>query len=178
MHSTSSLPLALRLLRWLRLGANHVQVVMMATMFVSFILQIMFRYVFNKPVAWTEEICVITWIWGILWGASFVMSNREDIRFDVLIGQVPREVKRWFTVVVSVSVVVILVGSMPSAWSYVTFMKVESTASLGIRMDHLFSIYIAFVVAMVVRHLYIGIEALRGRLYDDPLTTDGAKDPV
>jgi len=178
MHSTSSLPLAHRLLRWLRLGANHVQVVMMTTMFVAFILQIMFRYVFNKPVAWTEEICVITWIWGILWGASFVMSNREDIRFDVLIGQVPREVKRWFTVIVSLSVVVILVVSLPSAWSYVTFMKVESTASLGIRMDHLFSIYIAFVVAMVVRHVYIGIEAVRGRLYDDPQSPPCAKEPA
>jgi C4-dicarboxylate transporter, DctQ subunit len=29
------------------------------------------------------------WIWGILWGASFVMSNRDDIRFDVLTGHVP-----------------------------------------------------------------------------------------
>lgn len=161
---------------WLRLGANHVQVVMMATMFVAFILQIIFRYVLNKPLAWTEEICVITWIWGILWGASFVMSNREDIRFDVLIGQVPREVKRWFTVIVSLSVVVILLVSLPSAWSYVSFMKVESTASLGIRMDHFFSIYIAFVVAMVVRHLHIGIEALSGRLYDDPVSAASAKE--
>jgi hypothetical protein len=35
MHATEN-----RLGRWLRLGANHVLVVMMATMFVSFILQI------------------------------------------------------------------------------------------------------------------------------------------
>jgi C4-dicarboxylate transporter DctQ subunit len=156
-----------RLLRWLRMGANHVQVVMMATMFVSFILQIFFRYVVNKPVAWTDELCVITWIWGILWGASFVMRSREDIRFDVLTSHVSRPVKRGLTVAASLSVVAILLVSLPSAWSYVSFMKVEDSAALGIRMDHFFSIYLAFVVAMIVRHTYIGFEAIRDRLYDD-----------
>jgi C4-dicarboxylate transporter, DctQ subunit len=162
------------LLRWLRHGANHVQVVMMATMFVSFILQIFFRYVINKPVAWTDEICVITWIWGILWGASFVTRNREDIRFDVLTSHVSRPIKRGLTVAASLSVVAILLISLPSAWSYIGFMKVEDSPALGIRMDHYFSIYMAFVVAMVVRHLHIGIEAVRGRLYDDPDDTASA----
>lgn len=158
-------------LRWLRHGANHVQVVMMMTMFVSFILQIFFRYVVNKPVAWTDELCVITWIWGILWGAAFVMRNREDIRFDVLTSHVSRPVKRGLTVAASLAVVVILLISLPSAWNYISFMKVEDSPAFGIRMDHYFSIYMAFVVAMVVRHAYIGIEALNDRLYDDPEDT-------
>lgn len=157
-----------RILSALRHGANHVQVMMMAIMFVAFIVQIFFRYAMNQPVAWTDEVCVITWIWGILWGASFVTRNREDIRFDVLTSHVTRPVKRVLTVLASVSVVVILLVSLPSAWSFVTFMKVEKSAALGIRMDHFFSIYIAFVVAMVVRHAWIGIEAVRGYLYDDP----------
>lgn len=162
-----------RLARWLKLGADNVLVLMMVTMFAAFILQIFFRYFLNLPLAWTEEICVLTWIWGILWGASFVTSNREDIRFDMLIGHVPRGVRRWLTLVASVSVVLILLVSLPSAWSYVTFMKVETTASLGIRLDHLFSIYIAFLLAMVVRHSHLAMEAFRGRLYDDPLPVSG-----
>lgn len=160
-------PVSRKLLHWLELGANHVLVLMMATMFVSFILQIAFRYIFNKPVAWTDELCVLMWIWGILWGASFVMRNREDIRFDVLTGHVPRPVKRGLAVIASAAVVVILLVSLPATWSFIRFMKVEDSASLGIRMDLFFSIYIAFVLAMVVRHTHIGIEALRNRLVDD-----------
>jgi C4-dicarboxylate transporter, DctQ subunit len=156
-----------RLLSWLQLGAHHVQVVMMTAMFVCFILQIFFRYVVNKPVPWTDEVCVITWIWGIFWGASFVTRNREDIRFDVLTSHVSRPLKRGLTVVASLAVVVILLISLPSAWSYISFMKVEDSPSLGIRMDHYFSIYLAFVAAMVVRHAYIGVQALRDQLYDD-----------
>lgn len=164
-----------RLLRWLRLGANHVLVLMMVTMFVSFVLQILFRYVFNKPVAWTEEVCVLMWIWGILWGASFVMRDREDIRFDVLTSHVPRGVKRGFTIVASAAAVVILLVSLPSAWSYVTFMAIEDSAALGIRMDLFFSIYIPFVLAMVVRHTWIVVDAFRNRLYDDPESAPGTE---
>lgn len=170
MTSSSTKRPVHRLLRWLQLGANHVLVLMMATMFVSFILQIGFRYVSNKPLAWTDEVCVLMWLWGILWGGAFVMRNRDDIRFDVLTGHVPRGVKRVLTVVASLSVVAILLISLPASWSYIRFMKVEDSAALGIRMDFFFSIYIAFVLAMVVRHTHLGIEALRNRLLDDETT--------
>jgi TRAP-type C4-dicarboxylate transport system permease small subunit len=177
MRSSSTPPIP-RLLRWLRLGANHVLVLMMATMFVSFILQIGFRYISNKPLAWTDEVCVLMWLWGILWGASFVMSNRDDIRFDVLTSHVSRGVRRVLTVIVSAAIVAILLLSLPASWSYISFMKVEDSASLGIRMDFFFSIYIAFVVAMVVRHAHLGIEALRDRLFDDEPAMATAMEPA
>ena len=41
---------------WLRRGAEAVLVLMMAAMFVAFILQVIFRYVMNLPVAWTDEV--------------------------------------------------------------------------------------------------------------------------
>ena len=63
---------------------------MMAAMFVAFILQVVFRYVMNLPVAWTDEVCTLVWLWGILWGASFVMRNRDDIRFDMVYSHLPR----------------------------------------------------------------------------------------
>jgi C4-dicarboxylate transporter, DctQ subunit len=152
---------------WLRARAENVLALMMAAMFASFILQIVFRYVLNLPVAWTEEVCVIGWLWGILWGAGFVTRNSEDVRFDMVYGLMPRPVKRMFTVAAGAAIVVILALSLPGAWSYVSFMKVEKSASLGIRMDWMFSIYIAFALATIARHVRIVVEALRGRLVDD-----------
>ena len=71
------------------------------------------------------------------------------------------------TVLASVAIVALLLGSLPAAWSYVSFMKVESTASFGIPLNWLFSIHIVFVLAMVVRHAAITWDALRGHLVED-----------
>lgn len=151
----------------LRRAADAVLVLMMAAMFVAFILQVVFRYALNLPVGWTDEVCTLVWLWGILWGASFVMTNREDIRFDMLYGFLPRPVRRACTVFGSGCAVVLLLVSLPAAWSYVSFMKVESTASFGIPFNWVFSIYIVFVLAMSVRHAAIVWDALRGRLVED-----------
>ena len=55
-----------------------------AAMFLSFILQIVSRYVFNHPLGWTEEVSVLCWIWRVLWGAAFVLRERDEVRFDII----------------------------------------------------------------------------------------------
>jgi C4-dicarboxylate transporter, DctQ subunit len=158
---------AARIAGFLRARAENLLVAMMALMFVAFIAQVVFRYALNLPLAWTDEVCNFLWLWGILWGASFVVRNRDDIRFDMLYNQLPRGARRVLTVAASAAIVAILIASLPGAWSYVTFMKVERSASLGIRLDVLFSIHIVFVIAMVVRHAAIAWDALRDRLVED-----------
>ena len=53
--------------------------------------------------------------------------------------------------------------SLPAVVDYVTFMKVQTTAYLDIRFDWLFSIYVIFAVAVLVRYAWILWWALRGR---------------
>ena len=57
-------------------------------MFLAFIVQIAFRYLLNFPIGWTSELTVITWLWLVLWGAAFVVPEREEIRFDLIYGAV------------------------------------------------------------------------------------------
>lgn len=155
------------ILGFLRARAENVLALMMATMFVAFIAQVAFRYVLNLPLAWTDEVCTIVWLWGILWGASFVMRSRDDIRFDMLYNLLSRRARRGLTVAASAVLVLILLGSLPAAWSYVSFMKVERSASLGVPMNWMFSIYLVFVLAMAARHAHIAWEAAHDRLVED-----------
>lgn len=119
----------------LRRITEGVLVVMMGIMFAAFIAQVVCRYVLNLPLAWSDEICNFLWLWGILWGASFVMRNHEDIRFDMLYNLLPRPVKRTLTIISSSLIVVLLTLSLPKTWSYISFMKVEKSAALGIPMN-------------------------------------------
>jgi TRAP-type C4-dicarboxylate transport system permease small subunit len=149
--------------RLARLFADHVAVGLMATMFTSFLLQIAFRYVLNRPLGWTEEVTVICWVWVVLWVASFILSDDEEVRFDIVYSAVGPGVRRAFTMVTSVAIIALLLLSLPASWRYVLFMKREHSAYLHMRFDLVYSIYLLFVVAAVVRHARLLWRALRVR---------------
>jgi TRAP-type C4-dicarboxylate transport system permease small subunit len=148
---------------WLRRRAENVAAAMLAVMFCAFVVQIVFRYVFNFPIGWTSELTVIMWLWLVLWGAAFVVKESEEIRFDLLSGAVGRRTRIAMGIVTAAAIVVLYCASLPATFSYVTFMKVEKTAYLKIRFDWLFSIYLLFAVAIVVRYLWILSHLLRGK---------------
>jgi TRAP-type C4-dicarboxylate transport system permease small subunit len=155
-------PLLGRVGPWLARRAENVAAGMLAAMFAAFILQIVFRYVAGLPIGWTHEVSVILWLWLVLWGASFVISEREEIRFDIIYGAVGPGPRRVMCVITAVALVTLYLVSLPATVDYVTFMKVQSTAYLKVRFDLLFSIYVVFVLATVVRYLWLGWRALRG----------------
>lgn len=148
-------------MRLLRRLANVVAVALMTTMFVSFLLQIFFRYVLNKPLGWTEEVTVLCWVWVVLWCAAFVLSDREEVRFDIVYAAVPERIRRAFAFVASVALVILLAWSLPATWKYVTFMKREHSAYLHMRFDLLYSIYLLFAVACIVNHIRLVWRTLR-----------------
>jgi C4-dicarboxylate transporter DctQ subunit len=151
---------------WLRRRAENVAAAMLGVMFVAFIIQIVFRYFFNFPIGWTSELSVILWLWLVLWGAAFVVKESEEIRFDLISGSVGRRARLAIGIVAALAVVILYGASLPASWSYVTFMKVEKTSYLKIRFDWLFSIYLAFAAAVMVRYLWILSRLLRGKEAD------------
>jgi C4-dicarboxylate transporter DctQ subunit len=157
---------------WLRRRAENVAAALLAVMFAAFIAQIVFRYVFNFPVGWTSELSVIAWLWLVLWGAAFVAKESEEIRFDLVTGAAGPRARRVMGIVTGIAIVVLYAASLPATVRYVGFMKVESSSYLKIRFDWLYSIYVIFAVAVIVRYLWILSQLLRGR---DPEAADPDK---
>ena len=153
---------ARRIFRWLGLAAEAVAALMLAVMFVSFLITILFRYVLNWSSGWASELSSVMWVWLVLWGAAFVLREREEIRFDIIYGSVSARLRRVFTVISAAGVVGLFLLSLPAVWDYVTFMKVQSTSYLRIRYDWLYAIYILFAVAVILRYLWLAVRALRG----------------
>lgn len=148
--------------RWLRRRAENVCAALLLVMFLCFVLQIVARYVFNYPLGWTEEVSVLAWIWCTLWGAVFVLRERDEVRFDIIYSASSRQTRRIFTIVTGIATVALFAVAMPAVYSYVTFLKVERSAYLGIRLDYLYSIYVLFSVGVIFRYAALTWRAIRG----------------
>jgi len=148
---------------WLRRRAENLAAAMLAVMFAAFIIQIVFRYLLNFPIGWTNEISVIMWVWLVLFGSAFVVRESEEIRFDIFFGAAGARTRRVMTFITAVALVGLFSLSLPAVIDYVAFMKVEKSAYLKIRFDWLYSIYVIFAIAMIGRYLWLGYQAVWGK---------------
>ncbi len=152
---------------WLYRRGENLLALMLAVMFVVFILQIAFRYLLNFPVGWTNELSSVLWVWLVLWGAAFVIREEEEIRFEIIYAAVGPRARRVMALLSAGAILLLYGMSFPAVADYVAFMKVEKTAYLKIRFDWLFSVYILFVIAILVRYLWLGWQAIRGVEHQD-----------
>jgi C4-dicarboxylate transporter DctQ subunit len=158
--------------RWLRRRAENVMVALLSVMFATFIIQIFSRYVLNNPVGWSEEVIITAWLWTVLWGAAFVVSEAEEIRFDIIYSTLSERVRRILTVITGIVLVALYGISLPASYSYVSFMKVERSAYLHVPINLMYSIYIIFLVACIGRYCWLIVTAIGGR---NAPTTDAAR---
>jgi TRAP-type C4-dicarboxylate transport system permease small subunit len=161
-----------KLWRWLQRRAENVAAGLLAVMFVAFILQIVFRYLFNFPVGWSTELTILTWVYLVLWGSAFVLTEKEEIRLDLIYSSVGPRARIAMAIVFSISIVVLYSIALPATWSYVSFMKVEKSSYLKIPLHWLYSIYLVFSVAVIARYLWLLSRLLRGK---DPEAADLTK---
>ena len=155
------------LVGWMRRRAENVVALLLAIMFVAFILQIVFRYFLNFPIGWTSELSVVAWLYITLLGAAFWLKGSEEVRFDLLSGRLGPVGRRVVGFVVALSAVVLFGMALPATVKYVAFMKVESSSYLKIRLDVLYSVYVVFAVAIIVRYGWALVGAVRGRATEE-----------
>jgi TRAP-type C4-dicarboxylate transport system permease small subunit len=172
--ASPALARGIQIARWLRRRAENLSAFFLVVMFLSFLLQIVTRYVFNYPLGWTDEVSVLAWIWCTLWGAAFVLRERDEVRFDVIYSAVSERTRCVFTVITGIATIALFAIALPAVVAYVTFLKVERSAYLGVRLDYLYSVYVVFSVAVIVRYTALVWFALRGKAPDTSLGSGSA----
>src|SRR3954471_7327178 len=150
------------MLGWLQRRAVNIAAGLLAAMFLAFIVQIVFRYVFNLPAGWAAELTVASWLWLVLFGSAFVLSEKEEIRFDLIYSSVRSRTRIGMAIVSALALVVLYGASLKASFDYVSFMKVERASYLRIRMDWMYSIYIVFLVAIIARYVWLLARLVRG----------------
>jgi C4-dicarboxylate transporter, DctQ subunit len=163
----------LRVAGWVQRRSENVIAVLLGIMFAAFVVQIVFRYFLNLPTGWSTETVVICWLWLVLFGTALALKEKDEIRFDIFVSVAGPRVRRVMAVIVSVATVVLYGLSLPATYKYVAFMKVERSSYLDIRLDWLYSIYLIFVVATILRYLWLLWEALRGELPAEEAAEEG-----
>ncbi len=153
----------------LKTAANTLGGILFLTMFVVFILQIIARFGFNKPLAWTDELVVILYVWVILWSAAFIVPEKEHVAFDLIWNSVGKPTRRVMKIVGNLLLGSLALWAVPATWDYVNFMAREGTPVLGIPFKWVFLPFVFLFVALGVRAVLNIRAAWRGEGLDAEL---------
>ncbi|MDP1701289.1 MAG: TRAP transporter small permease subunit [Aestuariivirga sp.] len=152
-----------KLFQGLRHAADGVAAAMLFALFLVFLVQIAARYLFNVPMGWTVEVCLTLWLWIVFWGGAFCLRPADHIRFDVLYLSVNRPTQRIFGAISAVMIVAAFAVAFLPTFDYVSFYKIKRSNTLGIRLHYVFSIYLLFMVVVVVRYSGVLLNFVRGK---------------
>ena len=59
-----------RPLSWLIRGAEAVAALLLAALFLTFLVQVFSRYVMQTPFGWTLELSLILWVWLVFFASA------------------------------------------------------------------------------------------------------------
>ena len=149
------------MIRRARLVADTVAAAMFAAVFVIFCWKIATRYIGRGEAAWSDEVAIVLFIWIIFWANSFMLADREHIRFDLVLHMAGPGVRRGMGIVRSILIGGIFLYALPATADYVLFLWRERTPVLGLRLDVVYFCFVVFVAAVSLRAILELVALLR-----------------
>lgn len=130
--------------QWLAVG-------MFIGMFVLFVVSVVQRYVLVRPVNWVDESILILFLWSTFLTEALVLSEREQVTFDVIWDLAGPGLRRAIGLLAAGLVALIFGLAAPTIVDYVTFLWREKTNALEWRLDWVYSCFIIYWLAVIVR---------------------------
>lgn len=148
---------------------------MMAAIFVTFIVQIVVRYVVGAEwfvsatggivdtadFGWTVELILVLWLWTIFWGNAFVVQESDHVTFDIIYNLVGSHTRTIFTIVGALIIVVAAWSSIEPTYDRMKLLRLKSSATLPVKMLDIYSVYFLFLGAIGLRYLWRAVYAMR-----------------
>ena len=137
----------------LQRAAEGVGVLLFALLFLVFVVQVAARFLFDQPLAWTDEAAVILYLWAILWGAALVCKDTENVAFDLLYQKASPQIKRVMALAACTLIGGLAAWGLPGSVDYIMFMQRESTPVMGLPFNWVFAPFALLLLTLAARYL-------------------------
>jgi TRAP-type C4-dicarboxylate transport system permease small subunit len=139
---------------------SSVASLMFVAVFSIFMLKVVLRYAFSIQLAWADEVCAILFVWIIFWANAFLVTDRQQIAFDLAVRVLPPGGRRIAAILRNLIIGGLFATALPGSISYIMFLWREHTPVLQLRLDYVYSCFGIFLVAVCVRAV-LGLWRLR-----------------
>lgn len=137
----------------LRRVAEGIAAAVFALLFLIFVIQVAMRFLFNRPLAWSDELIVVLYILMVFWSAATLLKEKEHVMLDLVYEALPPRGQRIFGLIGAGLTAGLLLVLLPEAFDYVRFMHREKTPVLDIPFSYVFAPFVFFVAVIGLQYV-------------------------
>lgn len=133
----------------------YIPVIIMASLFVVFMIGIFSRYLFTH-IRWAHELSLVLYLWLTLFGSLYALREDTHVSFSVFYDTCSPRTQTIFRLIGSTIIVVGFVLAIKPTYDFVLFMRVRFTYILRIPYTVVLMPFMLFLIATSIR-LAVGI---------------------
>lgn len=120
---------------------------------VSILIQVFYRYVLDRPLAWPFEVSIYGYVWTLYLGAALAIRKGEHIRFDIVYRSLPEQVRRCLDITFNLITSAVFVVALKPVWDYLLFSYRIRTVALKLPWTYVLLVFPVFLVLAIVHSL-------------------------
>ena len=124
-----------------------------AVLFLSLVMQVVRRFVFGTPAAWTEELATIAFVWVIFWGTAFTVPLPTHVAVDFVVPRFAPSARRVLYALGLAALGGCFLWALPGIADYLGFMLRKRTPVLDWPYGVVYSIFLAAALMVALRCL-------------------------
>jgi TRAP-type C4-dicarboxylate transport system permease small subunit len=147
-------------------AVEAVGVALFVTMFAGFTVQVISRYIFNRPVIWSTDLIIIAFLWWFCWAVALMLAPRDHIAVEFAL---PVRAPSWRNNLARLGLLICAGGfivAIPGTLDYLRFVfgPGQTTGAWDLPLGYFFVPFLILNVAVPLKLL----AAMRKPLPDAP----------
>ena len=131
---------------------NYILFILLLIMGITLFVQVCTRYIFNKPLMWTEEFARYLHINITFLGIGYGIRNKAHIRMVFFIEKMPPIIRNIVNIITNIFLLFFVILVIPSSFTLINDQYRLVSIGLGIRMHY---IYLCIPIGFTIAGLYL-----------------------
>ncbi|HKM08652.1 MAG TPA: TRAP transporter small permease [Sphaerochaeta sp.] len=127
----------------------YIPILSFTVLFLTFILQVFFRYVLNNPLTWTQDAIVIGFCWTVILGACYTMRKKGHVQFTMLYEAYSPKVAAWARLAGNLLIIVTFILMVIPSFRYAFFLGFQKTPVLRVSYTWIFLPFTYFLLSVI-----------------------------
>lgn len=136
---------------------------LLAVMVFLVVYQVIARYIFSSPPAWTEELARYFMIWSTLVISAVLVLDRDHIRMDYFVELLPKNIQKPVNAVTNVIISILMIALFFSGIELIktSISVTQKSPGAGIPMYYIYTVIPFVAVLMFVAQIQNIIKVIR-----------------